>query len=688
MHILLIVPRYSTTWGEFYQFPLGLGYVAAAMKRAGHKVSSLNLNHQRGAIEELVAAKVREYNPDICATGGLSPFLSLLQEIFSAARRAKPDIINIAGGGAVSGEPGVILDVADIDIGVIGEGEITIVELLACLERQGRNLQSVQGIVFKDKNLKTIQTEPRPPIKDLSSVPWPDYEALQCEQNIVGQRGLDSYFLHSCDAGKPKSIDMITSRSCPFRCKFCFHPTGKVYRERPLDDVFAEIDYLVSHYKVNMIGFIDELFSLRRSRLLEFCERIRPYNLKWMIQLHVLSASEEVIKALKSAGCTYISYGIESMNQTVLNSLQKKSNIPQIEEALDMTYRYKIGIQGNLIFGDAAETLETANESMHWWAANRKYQVHLTPLMVFPGSPHYLEALRDGLIGDSERADYVRNIPEDLNISSMNDKNAEMLKFQVWVFLHTLLNLVQPDRFELSEGQDSDRGSLYDIVWKCPRCGHKNDYLSVILPPDNGASMRITCRDCNTRWDIANQAYQAPVNSISQVECQVRLATAKNLLKKGDKKGAHDLGNGLLSQAPNFVEARQFMGSLYRLLGIKEHMVKSFGVAVGSRPFSPDCHCDFADALLEVEAAGAARMHYAQALQLQPGYERAIQGLALIDAPTFSDDLRKVYFVSWSDDLPPRQKIRTPETLGQKLSRWANGLFSPTISAEPARSGI
>lgn len=325
MHILLVVPRYNAIWGEFYQFPLGLGYISSAMKKAGHKVSSLNLNHHHGAVEDLVAAKVKEHNPDVCATGGLSPFLALLQEIFTAARRAKPDIINLAGGGVVSGEPGVILDVADIDIGVIGEGEITVVELLACLESKECNLESIQGIVFKDKNKKIVQTEPRPPIKDLSSVSWPDYEALEYELNVVAQRGLDSYFFHSCETNKPRSIDMITSRSCPFRCKFCFHPIGKVYRERPLDDVFAEIDYLVSRYHVNMLGLIDELFSLRRNRLLEFCERIKPYNLKWMIQLHVLSASEDVLTALKGAGCTYISYGIESMSQPVLDSLQKKS---------------------------------------------------------------------------------------------------------------------------------------------------------------------------------------------------------------------------------------------------------------------------------------------------------------------------------------------------------------------------
>jgi len=69
MHILLVVPRYSSTWGEFYQFPLGLGYIAAAMKRGGHTVTGLNLNHHQGSIESIVSARIAAINPDVCATG-------------------------------------------------------------------------------------------------------------------------------------------------------------------------------------------------------------------------------------------------------------------------------------------------------------------------------------------------------------------------------------------------------------------------------------------------------------------------------------------------------------------------------------------------------------------------------------------------------------------------------------------
>jgi radical SAM superfamily enzyme YgiQ (UPF0313 family) len=656
MHILLVVPRYSSTWGEFYQFPLGLGYIAAAMKRGGHTVTGLNLNHHQGSVESLVAAKIAAINPDVCTTGALSPFLPLVQSIFNAARQAKPNVINIAGGGVVSGEPGVILDVADIDIGVVGEGELTIVELLDCLSRSG-DLHAVQGIVFRDKNGKTVQTPERPQIMDLGKLAWPDYEALECEQNVSGQRALDSYFFHSQRESKPRAIDMITSRSCPFKCTFCFHPTGKTYRERPLDDFFAELDTLVARYKINMVGLIDELFSLKKARLLEFCERIKPYNLQWMVQLHVNSATEETVRAMRESGCAYISYGIESMSQPVLESMLKKSKTHRIDSALDLTYRYGIGIQGNLLFGDSAETLETANESMHWWAANRRYQVNLTPLMVFPGSPDYLAALRDGLISDQDRAKYVQDIPPDFNISRINDKNMEMIRFQVWVFANTLLNIAPLKSFQPSAEQIPDRDTAYDIVWDCPNCNHQNDYLGVVLPPDTGQSIRLTCRECSTRWDVQNTVYHHQSGDAAHSPRRRSYRhLAGRLLDKIRQGKFREIGSKGLSLVLARIPQRLGMQDIAHQIASAEFRLKTLGSSLCGSPFHADRHCDFAEALQKIGAHGAARMHYKQALVLEPGSERATAGIAFIDSPQVSDKQRSIYFISWSEAPPPQRQ--------------------------------
>ena len=90
-----------------------------------------------------------------------------------------------------------------------------------------------------------------------------------------------------------------------------------------------------------------------------------------------------------------------------------------------------------------------------------------------------------------------------------------------------------------------------------------------------------------------------------------------------------------------------------------EHVLRSFGAAVGRDPFNPEKHNDFANALVKIGAFGAARMHYQQALALDPGNERASSGIACIDGPSVTDKQRATYFVSWSDDPPPVRRGRS-----------------------------
>jgi radical SAM superfamily enzyme YgiQ (UPF0313 family) len=602
------------------------------MKQAGHQVTGLNLNHHEGSVEDLVRAKVLEVDPDACASGTLAPYLSALKEIFSAAREAKPEIVNVSGGGFVSGEPEMSLAVLDIDVGVISEGEQTIVELLDCLER-AEDLHAVNGIVFRDQNGNTVETKSREQIRDLGQLPWPDYELLECEKIVSNQNPFDGYFFHTQRESRPRGIDMITSRSCPYSCTFCFHPVGKVYRERPLDDFFAELDMVVERYQVNMVALVDELFSLKRQRLLEFCERIKPYDLQWMVQLHVSSVDETTLTAMREAGCSYISYGIESMSLPILRSMKKKTKPERLDSVLALTHEHRIGIQGNLLFGDQAETLETANESMHWWAHNRHYQINLSPLVVFPGSPDYYEALKDGMIED--RTSFVRDIPLDFNMSRINDANMEMIRFQINVFSGTLLNLAQLRSFKPSETQLPGRGSAYDIEWICPRCDHQNDYRGVVAPR-RGRSLRLTCRECLARWDVENRAHHRSKNDPVR-PWQRRLAEARRLADRLVKRGR---------------------AMRHRIIGITQGEFIRVARGLKRRPFDPDRHRDFADVLVQVGAHGAARMHCQQALVLNPGDARARARLSYIDGPSVSDAPRGTYFVSWSDAPPPERKER------------------------------
>lgn len=660
MRVLIVVARFVGSFGDFYQFPLGLAYVTGAVKNAGHEVFGLNLNHVFGLETNLVEEKVRECSADVCMTGTLSPFLPQIRRIFAGARRGNTDILNIGGCGVVSGDPEVSLDLMDMDLGVVGEGEFTIVEVLDAY-KNGSDWAKIKGIVFKNKNGEVIHTCERPAERDLTLYPWPEYDLLGFSEHVHLQRPLDHHFFQTQPHNQPRAIDMITSRSCPFMCTFCFHPVGKVYRERPLEDFFKELQHYVDKYQVNMVAILDELFSLRQERLLEFCERIKPMNLQWMVQLHVRTGKPHVLEAMAASGCSYISYGIESMSQPILESMAKKSTTVQIDATVQRTYKAKIGLQGNLIFGDTAETLQTANESMSWWAHNRHLQIYLSRIQVFPGSPDYIMAVRDELITDRKK--FCEELPLQMNFSNTNTPNYTEMMFQLGVHSVTLLNLAPVSRFEPSEVQIEERDTAFDINWCCPRCEHTNNYRQCVLREDHRHFIRVFCRECHSRWDIINHAFGIRSRS-ADLDTGVIPQKANQALVGGGSNFEYDELKQSLSQQRAMTYAYKKEESV-----LKE--IRAAGMDLLKAPFDPERHLRFANALKEAGGFGAARLHFQQAINaaaywrhageksekfFESRYQEAL--VRLISHPDYPR-LRETYFVSYSDEAPPFRSSRT-----------------------------
>jgi len=146
---------------------------------------------------------------------------------------------------------------------------------------------------------------------------------------------------------------------------------NKNFRIRSISNFIKEIEFLVDKYNINELDLLDDMFAANKNRLFEFCEMIKPLKLPWQCQMRVNVADIDLLKTMKDAGCCLISYGFESGSPRVLKSMRKGISTEQIERAIEANLKAKITIQGNFIFGDPAETIETMKETIKF---ARKYK--------------------------------------------------------------------------------------------------------------------------------------------------------------------------------------------------------------------------------------------------------------------------------------------------------------------------
>lgn len=415
LNVLYIIPRYRTYGMEgHYVMPMGILYVSAYVKRSDiANVYTLNLNHESGEEYDILQSYITKNNIDFVGLGGLSGEYSDIFRVVSYVRKIDPNVIIQVGGGIMTADPMVTMQaMPDVDFGIIGEGEQTSVELIDAIARK-IDVTSVNGIIYRDENGLRI-TNRRVEIDDLDTLPLPDYEGFNYAEYLRLNPDLS-------DEGKKYSqVSVIGGRSCKYNCTFCFHPSGSKYRQRSLDSIFSEIDYLVKNYDISYIALREELFATDNERVRQFCERVRVYDFDWSIQLRIDSINQELIDLLKNTRCRYLFVGVESADDRVLKSMRKGITLTQIEHALDMLRDAGLNSRSGVIFGDTVETFETAMFTLDWFKKNyTKYRMFVDMIIAFPGSVLYRRACDSGVIPNP--VEFLKDGCPIVNVSQMND---------------------------------------------------------------------------------------------------------------------------------------------------------------------------------------------------------------------------------------------------------------------------
>jgi len=449
--------------------PIGLAYVAAALRQSGRHISSFNFGNHKDPIKVLLQ-KIEYNDIDVLCLGALSEEFSYLRDTIATVRKNCPSVKIIVGGGIITAEPEFMIQHLDMDFGCVGYGEETICEFAECLETHG-DFSKIKGLIYKDETGQFIINPRRPEPENLDNIPFP---------------ALDLFGLNSSS----RLLPILGSRSCTHNCTFCFHSSGYRYKNRSLDNIFLEIEYWKEKFDITIVNFFDELFGYKKEHIYEFCRRIKILGLKFIISLRVDIVSEELIKVLSESGCVYIGYGIESVNQQVLDSMRKQITVEQIEYALKITKQYNIKSTGNILFGDRVETYEMATETLLWWLKNIHFGLNIMFINAYPGTVMYKHGVKTGRIQDKLK--FLEDKCRKVNLSAMSDAEFSRLHEQVKLMMGLVMKTANKTRFEIGED------GVVLVCGDCPHCGTtiSVDYEQVDLTFD--LFDRQSCTKCGS----------------------------------------------------------------------------------------------------------------------------------------------------------------------------------------------
>ncbi len=495
MHVCLIRPstvlrRISITVKP--SAPLGLAFIAAAVKSAGHKVTVIDAIAEKpdqytvykGDIEinGLTNMEIVGRIPSDVDVIGLHVMFTNNwlndRALIDSIGISFPEVPIIAGGEHITGMPERCLkQTKHLKVCVLGEGEETIIELLEKIQAN-EPLATVSGIAYRDED--TIKMNPRRKrVKEVNNIKWPAWEYFP----------LESYREHELSYGVIKnelSLPIMATRGCPYECTFCSSPQmwGRNYYMRSPKDVADEIEYFQKLYKATNFDFYDLTAILNKNWIIEFCNELIERNIviTWQIPAGTRSEAidQEVAHFLYKTGCRNITYAPESGSLEILKVIKKKVKLPNMLQSFYYTQKEGMSIKLNMLIGLPEEKHKHIWETLWFLIKASKAGVHdIFPTVVVPytGCELYARLEREGKINPDSDEYYEKIIRSDsfLDVYFYNENiHPWILRFYrlLYLFVFYFTNyLFRPKRIfqtflNLLKGTPVSRGEqrLYEVL--------------------------------------------------------------------------------------------------------------------------------------------------------------------------------------------------------------------------------
>lgn len=369
---------------------LGIGYIAAMLEKSGVNVNIIDCIGAPITTEEMLG-RISKIRPDVIGVTSTILTINTVHQLAREIKKIFPDIPIVLGGPQICSIPEKTFLEGPYDIGVIGEGEFTMIELVRALMDGRSDLGGIKGLILK-KDGKAVYNAPRPYIQDLDVLPFP---ARHLYPPLSSYKPVPASYLK-----KPVAL-AISSRGCPYQCIFCDRKVfGNKFRAHSSKYVVDEMEHCMKVHGAREIRFMDDTFTLDIKRVDGICEELfrRKIKVPWSCLTRVNTVNLEILRKMKRAGCWQVLYGIESGDQRILDRVKKGVTVEQNEIGVRLAKKAGLSARATFIFGLPGENAETIKKTVEFAKRVPLDVVNFFTLILFPGNELYSIAKSEGRV--------------------------------------------------------------------------------------------------------------------------------------------------------------------------------------------------------------------------------------------------------------------------------------------------
>ena len=416
--------------------PLGLLYLSAHLKSKGFRVQVFDTTFStRQKLEDLLA----EARPPLVGVYCNLMTRGSTLDLMSLCKRYDADVI--VGGPEPANYPQEYLS-RGADVVVIGEGELTLEELLTRGSRMAsQDLENVAGIAYRDESGRMVRTPAREHIADLDGQPFPDRSAVDIP------RYMNVWRQHHQEG----AVSLITSRGCPYTCSWCSHSVfGYSYRSRSPQNVAREVEQIVEQYRPDMLWYSDDVFTINHRWIVSYAEELKQRDLK--VPFEAISREdrldEEMVRTLADMGCRRLWIGSESGSQRILDAMQRQADVQRVRQVVRLLQKYGIEAGLFIMLGYEGETSDDIRKTLEHLKETNPDLFLTTVAYPIKGTPYY-EEVADRVV--SSRS-WEQGSDRDLSVAGRHSRRFYSFADRwIWgeVLYHRQRKLKRPNLFKM-----------------------------------------------------------------------------------------------------------------------------------------------------------------------------------------------------------------------------------------------